>query len=73
MKKIETFYQIELTPAEIETITTALHGEYKFRRDEYKKATPDTAPRLYERMAAAQTLRNELASIIGTRYMGEDA
>ena len=74
MKIIEKRFFVELTESEIETITTALHAEYKFRREDAEKE--QDAPRKARRSAdacEARSLRNVFADLIGRRYMGEDA
>lgn len=73
MKTVNKVFQIELTENEIELITTALHGEYKFIRAEREKADQDSAPRLYEKMQAVKAIRNSFADLVNRRYMGEDA
>lgn len=74
MKVTEQFYTIELTPAEIDIITTALHGEYKFIREQrHKPENADRQPQLYQKQQATQKLRNAFAELIDRRYMGEDA
>lgn len=72
MKKIEATYKIELTPAEIEIITTALHGEYKTLKTTAAESI-DESRRIYERMQPIKELRNDFANLINKTYMGEDA
>lgn len=72
MKTLETVYKIELTTDEIEIITTALHGEYKF----YKEQRPDNineSKRIYDKIIAVRTIRNEFANMINRSYIGDDA
>ena len=72
MKTIDTVYKIELTAEEIELITTAMHGEYKFLRAEREKSQ-ENAARLYDKMRDVRTIRNAFADLCGRRYAGEDA
>lgn len=72
MKTVETVYRVELTADEVELITTAMHGEYKFLRAEREKSQ-DNAERLYSKMKAVREIRNNFADLCGRRYMGEDA
>lgn len=72
MKALDTVYRVEMTEAEIIEIETALHVAYKARRDAYRAADTETAPKLYKRMRAAQEARDALAGMIGKIYMGED-
>ena len=72
MKTLEKSYKVELTTDEIEIITTALHGEYKFCK-ESRPDTIDESKRIYNKMQAVRTIRNEFASMINRSYMGEDA
>lgn len=72
MKTIDTVYRVELTADEVEIITTALHGEYKFIRAEREKSQ-ENAARLYDKMRDVRTVRNNFADLCGRRYMGEDA
>lgn len=73
MKCDNKFFKIELAENEIELITTALHGEYKFIKDKYSKAGVDDALRLYEKMNNIKLVRNEFAKLINRFYSGEDA
>ena len=72
MKKIQTVYNIELTPEEIEAIATALHGEYKTLKTTAQESI-EQSRRTYEKMQIYRELRNSFADIINRRYMGEDA
>ena len=56
----------------IEAITTALHGEYKFLREERAKSE-DNAVRLYPKMKTVQQLRNAFGNLVGRSFMGVDA
>ena len=74
MKKLDTIYKIEVTAEEVEAITTALHGEYKFIKDMRTKAeTPEKSQELYNKMELVRSIRNNFADICNRRYMGEDA
>lgn len=73
MSIIETTYTITLTPAEIEIITTALHGQYKTGKELMETATPDQIPGLTRRTDEARTLRNTFGKLINRSYMGIDA
>ena len=73
MKTVKQSFTIELTTEEIEVITTALHGEYKFVKDLRTKAEQDQQPRLYQKQKTVQRLRNDFAELVGQRFMGEDA
>ena len=66
-------YTVELTREEIDTVTTALHSEYKFLKEKYANARQQNAAEVYERMDEARTLRNDFARLIGVTFMGEDA
>ena len=72
MKKLETIYKVELTTDEISIITTALHDEYKF----YKEQRPDTIDEskiICDKIQSVRTIRNEFARLINRSYMGDDA
>lgn len=70
----QQYFTVELTPEEIDIITTALHGEYKFIREQrHKPENADRQPQLYQKQQATQKLRNAFAELIDRRYMGEDA
>lgn len=80
MKKLDTVYKIEVTAEEVEAITTALHGEYKFIKSELdevlqdsKKATFENIERIKKRLDTVRAIRNNFADICNRRYMGEDA
>ena len=74
MLKIAHKFTVELTTEEIELLTTALHGEYKFIKNlRAENANPSEAPRLYEKQKALQALRNSFAALVNRFYMGEDA
>lgn len=72
MKTLEKIYKVELTTDEIEIIETALHSEYKFCK-ELRPDTIDESQRIYNKMQAVRTIRNEFASMVNRSYMGEDA
>lgn len=74
MKVTEQFYKVELTLSDIDIITTALHGDYKFIREQRRK--PENAERqseLFQKQQSIQNLRNAFAELIDRRYMGDDA
>lgn len=73
MQTVKRSFTVELTAEEIEVITTALHGEYKFVKDLRTKAEQDQQPRLHQKQETTQRLRNEFAELVGRRFMGEDA
>lgn len=74
MTTISTLTRVELTRDEIETITSALHEEYK-RLTELANAeeTPQHKAAYSLDASAARRLRNDFAKIIGRSYMGADA
>lgn len=72
MNRIETTYKVELTADEIEIITTALHGEYKFIK-ELKCKNQDEIIKRNDKINKVRTIRNEFGSIIDRSFMGEDA
>ncbi len=74
MKMISNIYTVELTPADIEYITTALQGEYNFIREEDRDGW--NSARIARRdidLSAVRALRNSFGDLIGVRYMGADA
>ena len=74
MKMISNIFTVELTPADVEYITTALHGEYKFIRDEDRDGWNSArAARRDIDLSAVRALRNSFADLVGCRYMGEEA
>lgn len=74
MLQIAHKFTVELTTEEIELLTTALHGEYKFiKKLQSENTNPSEAPRLYEKRKTLQALRNSFAALINRFYMGEDA
>lgn len=73
MKVANTVHTIELTPKEIDLITTALHGQYKTERELYDQDTEDVYSRFYEPMNEARDLRNAFAKLINLSFMGADA
>lgn len=74
MLKIAQKFTVELTTEEIELLTTALHGEYKFIRKLCEEnANPREAARLHEKTQAVRALRNSFSGLINRFYMGEDA
>ena len=62
-------FTLQLTPDEIEIITTALHGQYKTD----KELNEQNSALYHDRMVLARKLRNDFADMINRRYMGEDA
>ena len=72
MTVCNTVHTIELTPKEIDMITTALHGQYKTERELYEK-DDETYGRFYDAMNEARDLRNAFANLINRSYMGVDA
>lgn len=73
MQTVKHSFTVELTADEIEVITTALHGEYKFIKDLRTKAEQDQQTRLHQKQETTQRLRNEFAELVGRRFMGDDA
>lgn len=65
-------YTVELTREEIDTVTTALHNEYKFLKEKYANVRPQNAVEVCKRIDEVRTLRNDFARLIGVTFMGED-
>lgn len=72
MKTLEKVYKVELTTDEIEIITTALHGEYKFCKG-LRPDNQEESKRIYNKICAVREIRNSFASLVNRSYMGEDA
>lgn len=68
MKTTDTIYRIELTEAEVRTITEALEEATKERREH--RDDGEQSAKAYFR---AHDLRNGFAHLIGRSYMGVDA
>lgn len=74
MKMIANTFTVELTTADIEYITTALQGEYKFIKEEDRDSwNPARIARRDIDLSAVRALRNSFGDLINRRYMGEDA
>lgn len=74
MKVTEQIYKVELTLSDIDIITTALHGDYKFIKEQRRK--PENGERqseLFQKQQSIKNLRNAFAELIDRRYMGDDA
>lgn len=69
----EKLYNITITEAEAELITTALHGEYKHIKNLLKGATDNDRARLTTKTDDLRKTRNGFAALINRFYSGEDA
>lgn len=73
MTVIKKTYIIELTPEDIELITTALHGQYMTNKAIIEENGDNTVDYIRQNLKAARNLRNEFGNLINRSYMGVDA
>ena len=72
----EKQFNITLTEKEVDLIVTALHGEYKFKRDLVKKATAENqqerAARINNDALDVARIRDDMGKMINCFFCGED-
>lgn len=68
MRATEKIYRVELTEAEIRTITEALEEATKERREHRQDG--EQSEKAFKKF---RDLRNSFASLLGVSYMGKDA
>lgn len=74
MKVIETVYNVELNPQEIDTIITTLQAAYIETKESYESCKDSSdAPKIYNRLTDLKTLRDGFSSLTGRKFMGKDA
>lgn len=73
----EKIFDVSLTAREVELITEELHRAYTETKESAKIVCADGNGKLYgelnNKANELRILRNEMASLIDRRYMGEDA